>query len=360
MQAVPTERTRTAEVDFLPEVGLSAPRAAENIIVPVATQKIDAEIPSDRGELLVLPVVTAFNNAALEPAGTKAGSKSDLVFPSVLPSSPSVFAASMSPDLAAPNAALEFHFDADTPADPPAKPEVVEEIVAVAPPAPATVQVAVAGDTPPEAAAPEVATTTGNATNVLASDVSSVMSGWSATLPFTGSPKAPDTIGAITGPALPWMQKGVQIVAVNGQQISSLDEIGPMLRDTVDPGDAPMVQVAFSVVDALTGTVSEQLAALPVVQEIVFLNGTRFEARFFEQKWQTKAVDIPAHVDTDLRVGDILVAYAANGEEISGHNTLAKILAEKSSEKDVILNFTVLRDGGIWFATYAYKNGVPD
>jgi serine/threonine protein kinase len=356
MQAVPTERTRTAEVSVLPETRLNAPRAAENMIAPVANQKIDTGMPSDRGDLLVLPVVTAVSNTGLEPAGTKAGSKSDLVFPSVLPSSPSVFAASMSPNLAAPNATLEFHFDADTPADPPAKPEVVEEVVAVATPAPATVPSEVAVDTPAEVSEPEVAATASSTSDVLASDVSSVMSGWSATLPFTGSPKAPDTIGAITGPALPWMQKGVQIVAVNGQQITSLDEIGPMLRDTVDPGDAPMIQVAFSVVDSLTGAVSEQLAALPVVQEIVFLNGTRFEARFIDRTWQTKAVDIPAHVDTDLRAGDILVAYAANGEEISGPDTLAKILAEKASEKDVILNFTVLRDGGIWFATYSYKN----
>ena len=360
MQAVPTERARTAEVDVKPETGMNAPRAAMSAVAPVGVPTTDTGQGFVQADTLAPPVVTATNNARLEPAGTITGTISGLVRPSILPPRPSVLAASMSPELAAPNATLEIHFSVSAPAIPPASPGAAQDISETSKPAPAAVSKAVAVDAATDASAPEAVTATDDASGVLASDVSSVMSGWSVTLPFTASPKAPDTIGAITGPALPWMQKGVQIIAVNGQQITSLDEIAPILRDSVDPGDAPMVQAAFSVVDASTGSVSEQLAALPVMHEIVFLNGTRFEARYIDQAWQTKAVEIPAQVDTDMRPGDILVAYAANGEEISGYDTLARILAGKASEKLVTLNFTVMRDGGIWFTTYSYKNAVPN
>ena len=336
MLTVPAEEIQTAGIAIGPNSEVSVPLTYDMVATPVPLQAAEQAMPFVQEALAAAPEVEARSNVVLQTIASTTGKNAELILPADRPLNPTQGLSFLKPDLVVPAAMLEVHFDGDTPAILPAK-LVVAEPVTAAEPAPAASGTAFV-----------------NSDDTVL-DAASIMAGWSVALPFDHSPAAPNTIDTINGQAASWMQKGVQITSVNGQPISSIDEIGSVLQKTVQPGAASEILVTFGLKNPVDGSASEQTAALPVVQEFVFLNGSRFESRFVNGKWQTVAVHIPEQVNSDLQTGDILQAYVGTGEEISGPDTFVDILEQNTSANEVVLNFTVLRDGGIWLATYAYK-----
>ncbi|MCB2135840.1 MAG: protein kinase [Rhodobacteraceae bacterium] len=295
---------------------------------PALAKDVETRMPFVQAPAAAAPIVSAQIEALPTPITAIVDVKATVSLPDL-----AYVPVELTPHLAPPVATLEVFFQADTPASPIAEEPDLATLVEAAP-----------VDVPEQAPA-----------GPLVLDAASVMSGWSVRLPFTTAPGQPVTIDTVTADGAAWVQEGLEVVSVNGQPVGSADEIAAQLRATVQPGDAGTIPVTFGLRSTKDGSETTRTVDLPVVHEIVFLNGTRFEVQSVDGNWRTVVAFVPPHVDTDLEAGDVLLAFVPTGQEISGHDTFAKIVEQSATPNDVVLNFTVLRDGGIWLASYAYR-----
>ncbi|MEL7089005.1 MAG: hypothetical protein AAGL98_11290, partial [Planctomycetota bacterium] len=156
-----------------------------------------------------------------------------------------------------------------------------------------------------------------------------VSASWSVDLPFS-------------------RDSGVPVVSINGIPIESLDEIDDALRASTDPGEQTEVQVAFGVPSPDGNGVREQITSLPVVYTTALADGTTFETRDVSGKWTTTISSISPLASTDLRAGDVLVAYIPTSSFIGGQPSLQSVLDTELGKGVTQFNFAVMRNGEMW------------
>jgi serine/threonine protein kinase len=178
-----------------------------------------------------------------------------------------------------------------------------------------------------------------------------IIASWAVELPFVATDADPLTIetAAPFGPS--WLEPGVQIVAVNGQSITSIDEIVTLLQRSANPGDATKLTVTLSVMSSPGGEVSDQSIDLPVFHQLLLQTGADFRTLEVNGAWQTQVAALPPGYEGELRVGDIVVGDAKWGTKLDGIGSLEKLVRTAIAAEAETTTLAVERDGEMWVAS---------
>ncbi|MBE0412315.1 serine/threonine protein kinase [Yoonia sp.] len=179
----------------------------------------------------------------------------------------------------------------------------------------------------------------------------SVVSVWSVQLPFQSDAPGSNVVGALGAVTPVWVRPGLEITAVNGTPIDSIGDIPATLRANQQASQGDTVQVVFGTRDPATGETADRAWIMPVIQDIVMLNGIRFQSSFAGSNWRTVVVDVPSNTTSDLRPGDIVTSYIPTSERITARDTLATILEREIDTGTTQFMFAVQREGSMWVAS---------
>lgn len=175
-----------------------------------------------------------------------------------------------------------------------------------------------------------------------------VQTAWTPELPFSASADQPNVIGEPAAVAPLWVEEGVIIQSVNGIAIESIDDIPMVLRENVDLADDTNVSVSFGI--ETDGVASTEDWSMPVRQEFRLLNGVGFAARPDGDAWTTFVTQIPQGVETELKLGDSLIAYIPNSQRIETRTALKDLFDNEIEAGTTQFSFAVNRDNSIWVA----------
>ena len=189
-------------------------------------------------------------------------------------------------------------------------------------------------------------------TTATVADAFFVQSAWSVELPFTASSEVPNAIDKPAEVAPNWVQPGAIVKSVNGVNVAGIDDISRSLRETVNPGDRAQVPVTFEI--ETNGVVETHDWTLPIRQDYQLLNGVGFTAVPTVDGWNTTVSALPDGVETELQVGDVLIAYIPTSGEINTRTSLKDIFDSEVAAGTVQFNFAVNRDNSMWVAGLAY------
>lgn len=185
-------------------------------------------------------------------------------------------------------------------------------------------------------------------------ELSAVMSGWSAAVPFGGDASG-RTVETVDPSVESWLQPGQEIVRVNGLRISSIDQVEKVIRATTDLTDQSQVEAEIAYRQEEGGPILEQSIELEVLREIALLNGTRFQIVRGPDAWQTIVVDAAGQSEGGLQLGDQLVSYILTDTLMDGPTSLRDLFETELGAGQTSFNFAVLRDGTTWLATMEYE-----
>lgn len=182
-----------------------------------------------------------------------------------------------------------------------------------------------------------------------------VVGNWNVQLPFT-SAGATSNVVASAGPVSPvWVEPGLIITGVNGVPINAISEIPGVLREmTPDTAVSPTLVVSFETRDPTTGQAQSRQWILPVVQEVMLLDGTRFETVFAGSGWQTTVASLPDSQNGGLQTGDVIAQFIPTGEAIDDRDTLFNIFERELANDTEQFTFAVQRNGSLWVASLSY------
>ena len=167
-------------------------------------------------------------------------------------------------------------------------------------------------------------------------------------LPFVGDPQDPARVLARLPWSPDWIQPGQRIVEVNGAPVQDGASIPALMAAGVDLAKLSEVYVIFGYEDQPSGTIVNKMASLPVVARLQLENGLMFEMESTETGTRTVVASVPTSVaDGGLRMGDVLIAYAATGETIGTETALREILLREMANKVATYGFAVQRAEGV-------------
>ncbi|MCU0826229.1 MAG: serine/threonine protein kinase [Tabrizicola sp.] len=108
------------------------------------------------------------------------------------------------------------------------------------------------------------------------------------------------------------------------------------------PGEPPQASVAANA----PGSQATALPIdLPIVQRLELENGLVFQLVSDGPDVQTVVAALPEGAETDLQVGDVLLVYAATGEQLKSATALADILKRDMTNNVATYSFAVQRQG---------------
>jgi serine/threonine protein kinase len=179
-------------------------------------------------------------------------------------------------------------------------------------------------------------------------EVALVATEWTVELPFAPADGRPTEIGNTTGPVPDWVAPGVQIVAIGGTEIKSIDDIAGILQQSADPGVAASVAVTLTTVPAEGAEPVDQSIELAIVHEVALKTGTKFRARSVNGAWLTEVMALPSGYEGDLRVGDLVVGDVNTGAKLEGPTALADLIQAAIAAGADTTTLAVQRGGQMW------------
>jgi hypothetical protein len=172
-------------------------------------------------------------------------------------------------------------------------------------------------------------------------------------MPFTMDEKQKNLIAGVQSGAPVWMQPGQRIVEANGLPVRSGDDLRDVMGSSADISSVSEVQVIFGVLAFEGADIIRKTEILPVVERLTLDNGLVFEVRPSSDGPQTVVSEVPAETDTDLQVGDVVVAYSATEERIDTATPLFAILSREIESKVATYSFVVQRGAENTVASFA-------
>ncbi|NJS40245.1 MAG: hypothetical protein HC783_15945 [Rhodobacteraceae bacterium] len=167
-------------------------------------------------------------------------------------------------------------------------------------------------------------------------------------LPFVGDPQDPTRVMARLPWSPDWIQPGQRIVEVNGAPVQDGASIPALMAAGVDLAQMSEVNVIFGYEDKPGGNIVNKMASLPVVARLQLENGLMFEMESVGTTVRTVVASVPeSAADGGLRMGDVLVSYAATGETLGTETALREILLREVANKVATYGFAVQRAEGI-------------
>ncbi len=166
-------------------------------------------------------------------------------------------------------------------------------------------------------------------------------------LPFVADPQDPTLVMARLPWSPDWIQPGQRIVEVNGAPVQDGASIPALMAAGVDLSMLSDVNVIFGYEDQPGGNIVNKMASLPVVARLQLANGLMFEMEPTDTGFRTVVSGVPNDgADVGLRLGDVLLAYAATGETLATETALQDILQREAANKTTTYGFAVQRSGG--------------
>ena len=178
----------------------------------------------------------------------------------------------------------------------------------------------------------------------------------SAILPFSGSGASPNTVVKHDRSAPEWMQIGQRIVAVNGRQIQSFEEINPILREMTDLQNLDTVDAVLSVVAFAGAAPIQKTTPLEVVHDLVLPGGLVFREQKADDNQKNTVVIASQESEGGLLVGDIVVGLMDTGERIDVDISLKEALLRETAKGVTKFSLLVFRDGNQWVTPFELKD----
>ena len=182
-----------------------------------------------------------------------------------------------------------------------------------------------------------------------------VVANWSVQLPFSAV-GADSNVIAATGPVAPvWVKAGLEITSVNGSAVDAINDISAVLRElNGSETSSPTITATFGTLDPATGEAADHQWILPVVQETMLLDGTRFETVFAGSGWRTIVASLPNPEAGGLLQGDVISTFIPTAETVDGPDTLMSIFERELEKGTDQFMFAVQRNGSLWVASHTY------
>jgi hypothetical protein len=172
-----------------------------------------------------------------------------------------------------------------------------------------------------------------------------LMSSWSVRMPFQGDQADPTAVGDINESMWAWARPGVKLLSVNGVKLDRISALPSLLRQSIAPEDQMQMYVKVEIDDAESGTTTEELLVLPIIQDTVLRNGMRFETDCKDSIWATRLISYPDTLQSDLRPGDKLIGYAPTNEMFDARTSLADVLQRERRKGMAEFEVMIERNG---------------
>ena len=178
-----------------------------------------------------------------------------------------------------------------------------------------------------------------------------VLSQWNVEMPMVSDPQSPARVSRVEGRTS--INEGDMIVSVNGINVGNINALSPVLRLSTEIDDETELSVALGVQTANSDEVAETQITLPIVQDTVLGNGMRFETKYAKHSWETHLVSMPEGANTDLKVGDRILAYG-NGAPVNARTSIKDVIEADRRKGMRDYEVIVLRDGGFMNCKLVY------
>ncbi|MDH5452647.1 MAG: serine/threonine protein kinase [Paracoccaceae bacterium] len=141
-----------------------------------------------------------------------------------------------------------------------------------------------------------------------------------------------------------WMKPGSMIYSVNGQSLTRGATAASVALNniSVDPDGFARSSVQYK--EAGSGKFGDGLITSKALRRVQLVNGTQFEIKVVEGKWQTSVTGIADPVAGGLRQGDILFRAKTVDALIDDQMTLESVVVAATIEKFAAIEFSVLRN----------------
>jgi len=180
-----------------------------------------------------------------------------------------------------------------------------------------------------------------------------ILSAWSVDLPFRASEPNSNVIAEAGFIAPLWVSEGVTVTSVNGIAIDRIADIPKVLRENLNPGESTEVSVSFGI--EKNGIAATHDWEMPIRQDYQLLNGVAFSAFPSGDSWATVVTAIPAGIETELEVGDTLIAYIPNSTKLETRTALKDLFDSEVASGTTQFSFAVNRDESMWVAGLEYN-----
>lgn len=178
-----------------------------------------------------------------------------------------------------------------------------------------------------------------------------LVSEWTLDLPFTATDPTSAQIAEIRADAPDGLRAGLVVTAVNGQPVSSINGIVPLVYgSSAQAGDLVTVPLRLETLDPATGETDRHDLNVDVLRRDYLGDAIVFETRFVDDVWRSTVRAAPPS-DGGLQIGDVVVAYIPTGETISAPDSVLGILQSGQAAGVDAYTFAVERDGSRWMAT---------
>ncbi len=168
-------------------------------------------------------------------------------------------------------------------------------------------------------------------------------------LPFSLSLLEPGLIVSVTDGAPDWLADA-RIVSVNGQPITTNDQITTSLQAAAATENAGTFNVSLGIDAGVDGAVSERTLALATELHTDLQNGLSFVSRQTGSVWTTQVSSIPNA--SNFQVGDTIMSYILTWENVDGPSSMKTILDRELANGTSNFSFAVNRGSEIWIADF--------
>lgn len=169
----------------------------------------------------------------------------------------------------------------------------------------------------------------------------------SVQMPFVADPSEPNRVAGLLPWSPEWMQPAQLIVEVNGAPVQDGNLIPAMMGAGSDLDQLDQLKVIFGYQAEPGAEILRRMETLAVVDRLALEGGLVFEMHDTPTGTRTVVVALPASGGTDLRPGDVLLAYSKTGETLGTATALADILAREKENRVATYGFAVQRGSGM-------------
>jgi serine/threonine protein kinase len=140
-----------------------------------------------------------------------------------------------------------------------------------------------------------------------------------------------------------WLEPGLLIYAINGQDVQQSGSIASAILSTmaVDPDGRARVVVDYA------GSSLERQSGLLTVRTtrlVSLFNGVNLKVHALDGKWRTEVTGVTQPSVTELRQGDILFRDKSSGTALDGAGTLEEVMANLVAQRIPVTEFSIIRN----------------
>ncbi|MEO0916408.1 MAG: hypothetical protein AAFY31_05410, partial [Pseudomonadota bacterium] len=174
--------------------------------------------------------------------------------------------------------------------------------------------------------------------------------------PITADPADGAKIAALGGLDASRIEVGHRVISVNGFPVQSIDEFQRVAEATSEFAVGDTVEISLGVENPENGETFVEKLFLPAMQRTTLPNGVVFDTRRAGEGWTTTVTRGFGDTQSELQVGDILVAFMPTNELIDTPEALPNILARELEKGVAQVNFAIKRGEDMWLVAMPYAS----